>query len=139
MALAWTWDENIPQEIKNDKKSDVMVQRFILALARESKSDFASPRRTSSYESDLGEEERQVPVDVRPQWKIDNERRFRQHVAEMEEWLNQTGMRNHPAVGSAFDRFVQWSDPETTIEINYYTRGDALRDYDDYEDFMSGY
>lgn len=137
MALTWTWDENIPKEKKQNKKSDEMVQRFVLLLANESKT-FTPTVRNYVPEYSSAKDEK-TPVDVRPQWKIDNEARFKKHVAEMEEWLDATGMRNHPSVGSAFNRFVQWTDPETAAEFTYYNKGDALRDYDDYEDFMCGY
>ena len=139
VALNWTWDENIPEAIRKSSNGDDMVNNFITIMVNQ-RVAASSPRKT--YFEDPEEEEEEIvqePVDLRPAWKIKNEQEFNKHVAEMKEWLEETGMDTHPAVGTAFEEFLRWSNPETTISINYYTKGDALRDYDDYEDFMAGY
>lgn len=136
MALDWKWDENIPQKIKDDKKSDEMVRQFLDAFAKD-RLDFTGSSH-ATFCDDQDDEPETPSVDYRPQWKIDNENNFKKHVAEMEEWLKANDMRHHPYVKAAFERFLETADPETTLSINYYDKGDALRDYDDYEDLFYG-
>lgn len=81
------------------------------------------------------ERERKVMA-MASDWWDEREEQFDEHVREMEEWLQETGLDCDPIVSTRFEEFKNNRNVSAAV---YYDMGNALADHEDYLDQMGGF